>query len=151
MRGNVGFVVISLRRSTRALLPLMLAVPLAVGLLAGCGQGSPTDGGTPVTTPSSGSPSSEPPSASSPPSLGTPAPTAKAAALTVRGRVSSGVEAGCMILTAEQSGDTYQLVGGDRSVLRAGSRVEVSGVLQPGLMTTCQQGTPLVVQRARVV
>ncbi|HEV2087135.1 MAG TPA: hypothetical protein VGR21_02370 [Cryptosporangiaceae bacterium] len=140
-----------MRRSTRFLLLLGLTVPLAAGLLAGCGQAVPGKGETPVTTTPSSGPSASSGSGqpfASPTAPQAPAP--KAGALTVRGRVSPGVEPGCMILAAEQ-GEVYLLVGGDRSVLRPGNRVEVVGVLQPGLMTTCQQGTPLTVQRARVV
>lgn len=51
-----------------------------------------------------------------------------------------------------RSGSTlYQLVGGDRTVVRAGNTVEVSGNVEPDLATTCQQGVPLVVRTARLL
>ncbi len=68
---------------------------------------------------------------------------------TFRGPIEEGVEAGCLMLRAD--GRLYQLVGGDRSLLRAGRTVEVTGDLQPDLATTCQQGVPLMVRTARLV
>ncbi|WP_434742894.1 hypothetical protein [Micromonospora sp. SH-82] len=62
---------------------------------------------------------------------------------TLTGRVGAGVEPGCLLL------DGYLLVGGDTSVLRPGARVTVTGKVEEGLMTTCQQGTPFVVSTAR--
>lgn len=65
---------------------------------------------------------------------------------TLRGTVTEGVEQGCLLL-ASPDGD-YLLVGGDRSVLRPGSQVVVTGVVEPDLLTTCQQGMPLRVVSA---
>ena len=67
---------------------------------------------------------------------------------TLRGTVSSGVEANCMLLSADD-GQAYLLIGGDRKIITEGARVEVSGQVQPGLMTICQQGTPFTVSTAR--
>ncbi|HEY6705995.1 MAG TPA: hypothetical protein VJB61_00175 [Actinomycetota bacterium] len=64
--------------------------------------------------------------------------------LTVTGTVSEGVEPNCLLLDAE-GGQRYLLVGGDRAELRAGSRVAVTGRVDRGLLSTCQQGEPLVV------
>ncbi|WP_438872242.1 hypothetical protein [Paractinoplanes rishiriensis] len=64
---------------------------------------------------------------------------------TLTGIVTAGVEPGCLLL------DDYLLVGGDREVIRAGARLEVTGRVVPDLMTTCQQGTPFVVASARPV
>jgi hypothetical protein len=47
------------------------------------------------------------------------------------------------------NGKIYQLLGGDRTMLRPGRRVEVTGAVQPDLATTCQQGIPLVVREVR--
>jgi hypothetical protein len=79
-----------------------------------------------------------------------PKPTGKTdrAVLTLRGTVSTGVEAGCLMLTA--NGAAYQLVGGDRAALRPGRTVEVVGEVQPELATTCQQGTPLLVRQVKI-
>jgi hypothetical protein len=66
--------------------------------------------------------------------------------VTLRGTVSSGVEAGCTILTA---GDTvYELQGPAVANLRSGT-VVVHGYTVEGMMTTCQQGTPFRVLEVR--
>jgi len=44
----------------------------------------------------------------------------------------------------------YVLIGGPRDVIRAGAVVAVTGRPNPSLLTTCQQGTPLVVVQARL-
>jgi hypothetical protein len=62
---------------------------------------------------------------------------------TLTGTVTAGVEHGCLLL------DGYLLVGGDRAIIRAGARVTVTGRVVPGLITTCQQGTPMVVTSAQ--
>jgi hypothetical protein len=62
---------------------------------------------------------------------------------TLTGTVTAGVEPHCLLL------DGYLLVGGDRAVIRAGARLTVTGRVAPDLVTTCQQGTPLVVTTAR--
>jgi hypothetical protein len=59
------------------------------------------------------------------------------------GTVTAGVEANCLLL------DGYLLVGGPRDQLRVGTRVTVTGRVQADLMTTCQQGTPFVVETAQ--
>jgi hypothetical protein len=73
----------------------------------------------------------------------TPPPTTErappAGQVTVTGTVGDGVEASCLLL------DGYLLVGGDRSKLRTGARVTVTGRVERGLLSTCQQGVPLVV------
>jgi hypothetical protein len=85
---------------------------------AGAGQGATT---APTTSP--------PPTEPSPP----------AGEVTVTGTVSEGVEPNCLLL------DGYLLVGGDRSKLRPGARVAVTGRVDRGLLSTCQQGLPLEV------
>jgi hypothetical protein len=117
---------------------LLAAMLLAGLLLAGCGgagdsgsgdsydSGSPTSGGPSVSF-------TEPPGKASP----------SAGGITITGTPTEGVENGCIVM---QSGDTlYLLLGGDRSVLMSGQPVQVRGVPTPGLMTTCQQGTPFQV------
>ena len=70
------------------------------------------------------------------------------AEITLTGEIEEGVEAGCMLLRA---GDrAYLLLGGDRNMIRQGGRVTVRGKPQPGLMTTCQQGTPFQVSEVRL-
>jgi len=94
---------------------------------AGTGQGAAT---TVATTP----PASPPTTTTAPP----------AGELTVTGTVTEGVEPNCLLLDAA-GGRRYLLVGGDRAELRAGSRVAVTGRVDQGLLSTCQQGEPLVV------
>lgn len=69
---------------------------------------------------------------------------------TLRGTVSDGVEANCILLTADD-GKSYLLIGGDRQVIMGGGRLEVTGQIQPDLMTTCQQGTPFTVSTVRKI
>lgn len=83
------------------------------------------------------------------PSVGPELPTDKipsAAArgpMTITGTVAAGVEANCVLLNG------YLLLGGPRDLLRDGAKVTVTGRPQPGLMTTCQQGTPFAVDSAQ--
>jgi uncharacterized protein DUF5818 len=71
-------------------------------------------------------------------------PTEPAGEVTVTGMVREGVEPNCLLLESEQ-GDRYLLVGGERNELQTGSRVRVTGRVDPDLVSTCQQGEPLVV------
>ncbi len=71
-------------------------------------------------------------------------PTQPAGEVTVTGTVTEGVEPNCLLLDAG-GGRQYLLVGGDRSELQAGARVAVTGRVDRGLLSTCQQGEPLVV------
>jgi hypothetical protein len=95
---------------------------------------------------SPGGPSGKPDFTPTPPPTGKPAPPSS---VTVRGEVKAGVEAGCLMITS--GGQQYQLVGGDRALLRPGRSVEVVGVVQSDLITICQQGTPLVVRQAKSI
>ncbi|MEV6690122.1 hypothetical protein AB0M35_01410 [Micromonospora sp. NPDC051196] len=73
---------------------------------------------------------------------GPPQPTSTSE-MTLTGQIESGVEPGCLLL------DGYLLLGGPREVLTAGASVTVTGRPAPGLMTTCQQGTPFQVASAK--
>ncbi|MER7167480.1 hypothetical protein ABT336_15600 [Micromonospora sp. NPDC000207] len=106
----------------------------------------PTASSTPVDPTDPGTPSA-PADPTGRPSAGDPGRPGGSAApkpgtTTLTGRVGAGVEPGCLLL------DGYLLVGGDTSVLRPGARVTVTGKVEEGLMTTCQQGTPFVVSTA---
>ncbi|WP_285507633.1 hypothetical protein [Actinokineospora sp. NBRC 105648] len=61
--------------------------------------------------------------------------------------MQEGVEAGCLVLATDQG--QFLLLGGDEDVIRAGAEVVVEGTAQPGQATTCQQGTPFTVTKAR--
>ncbi|WP_030486724.1 hypothetical protein [Micromonospora chokoriensis] len=139
---------------------LRLAVPaLAVCVaLSACGSQG-VGGGTPTPTPTGAQPvTSQPtPDPTAPPSVvapttpfgpktpkpGGPSTPPGVGATTLSGTVQSGVEPGCVLL------DGYLLLGGSPEVLTPGARVEVTGRVEPGMMTTCQQGTPFVVTAAR--
>jgi hypothetical protein len=118
-------------RLLRALAGLLLA-----GLLvAACAEPDGGDAGAGAGQGATSAPTTSPLTAS--PLTTEPAPAA--GQLTVTGTVSDGVEPNCLLL------DGYLLVGGDRSKLLSGGRVTVTGRVERGLLSTCQQGVPLVV------
>jgi Protein of unknown function (DUF5818) len=115
-----------------------LAGLLLAGLLAAaCAEpdrddgGSARDGATTVPTTPPGNPT-------------VTKPAKPAGEATVTGTVREGVEPGCLLLEAD-GGTSYLLVGGERSELAPGSRVAVTGRVDRDLLSTCQQGEPLVV------
>ncbi len=149
---------------------LMAAAATAVLLLAGCGNDVPTTGGDDPTESSTatGEPSDTPTSPTDEPSLPTgeptgpptgdptglptdpgttpeptpsdtpvPQPTTTPGSVQLTGFPVPGVESGCWLL------DGYLLMGGDQELIASGREVQVTGEAQPGVMTTCQQGTPL--------
>ncbi|MFR9776300.1 hypothetical protein ACL02O_09575 [Micromonospora sp. MS34] len=133
---------------------LRTAVPalLLCAALGACG-GQGTDNGNPPPEPPGGtrmtvSPSGGPSGPVDPTVPPTTKPTGPSlppgpGAQTLTGTVEAGVEPNCLLL------DGYLLVGGPRDVLRPGTKVTVTGQAQPDMMTTCQQGTPFVVEAAR--
>jgi hypothetical protein len=108
--------------------------------------GTPTGAPEPTATPAPSDPPVSsprpkfPPRATKPPK--TPSDASPGARTTVTGTISPGVEGNCLLLNG------YLLVGGPRTVLKPGARVTVAGRVQPAMITTCQQGTPLVVESA---
>ncbi|MEU8296700.1 hypothetical protein AB0C04_05365 [Micromonospora sp. NPDC048909] len=135
-----------------------------VALLAGVALtacGAADDAGTPTSTSTGAPPVTEQPAtpATSPTPATPPAPSTSptrppkspggptlpppVGATTLTGTIAPGVEPGCLLL------DGYLLVGGPRNVLTAGAKVTVSGRVEPNMMTTCQQGTPFVVESAQ--
>ena len=119
----------------------LLAGCLLAGLLAaGCGDpggGDPGDGGAGQGGATTTVPATTPTTA--------PAePTRSGGPVTVVGTVAEGVEPGCLLLEAERGG-SFLLVGGERAELRPGRRVAVTGRVDRSLLSTCQQGEPLVV------
>ncbi len=67
--------------------------------------------------------------------------------MTVTGTVSAGVESGCLVFEPKSAPGkgTWVLVGRTGG-LEAGMTVTIRGALAPGVMTTCQQGTPFRVE-----
>lgn len=63
--------------------------------------------------------------------------------ITVVGTVSEGVEAGCLILNAT-NGQSYQLLAVNPTTLPKTKLIRVTGSLRPDILTTCQQGVPLL-------
>ncbi|HEX5594420.1 MAG TPA: hypothetical protein VFX61_00105 [Micromonosporaceae bacterium] len=147
-------------RKRRILVPTVVAALV----LAGCGGNSPqSQPGGPVNSSAQASPTGQPGSPSPtgqpstspvtpttgpgrlPPTGATPTPTKgqPGGQQVLTGTITEGVEMNCLLL------DGYLLVGGPRDVLRAGARVTVTGEVRSDLMTTCQQGTPFLVERAQ--
>ncbi|MEU7569829.1 MULTISPECIES: hypothetical protein [unclassified Micromonospora] len=102
---------------------------------------SPT-GAAPVTSQPDPAPSTGP-SRPDPTWKGGPSTPPGVGGTTISGTIRAGVEPNCLLL------DDHLLVGGPRDLLKAGAKVEVTGRPEPGMMTTCQQGTPFVVESAR--
>jgi hypothetical protein len=125
-----------------------LAVAGAVLLLAACGNATVQPGSGSTDRPPADTSAGAPMSSANPkpvPSGGSfhPGPTGipvgSPKAVTVDGVIEAGVEPGCTILTA---GNTrFLLLGANDAPM--GVPVRVEGTLQPGVLSTCQQGTPL--------
>jgi len=62
----------------------------------------------------------------------------------VVGDVIEGVEKGCYLLRVS-GGKDLLLIGASLQQIRAGGRIRVTGRVEPGLVTTCQQGVPFIV------
>jgi hypothetical protein len=124
---------------------------LAVALLAACADQDAGNGG--AASGSSG-PTTAPETLPTAPTTSAPTPTTAPGSgkqqLTATGTLRDGVEPGCMLLEADQ-GSVYLLVGGDRGRLTAGGRVQVTGVLAQDLLSTCQEGKPLLVSSIKPV
>jgi hypothetical protein len=153
----------------RRLLPavLVVLVPFGVGACAG-GDGAADRAGAPATTsaaaPTTASPTASPGGSGAttrpPGSTRAPAtprrvdPSARldlprtadpklGVRETLTGTVVAGAEEGCLLL------DGYLLLNAPTDVVREGARVRVTGQIRTDLVSTCQQGTPLMVESAR--
>jgi hypothetical protein len=121
-----------------------LVVAGAAMMLAACGNATEQSGSGSTGQPTPAA-SSSAPATSAPTGGGTfkPGPTGipvgSPRAVTIDGVIEAGVEPNCKVLTA---GNTkYLILGGDDVPM--GVPVRVEGTLQPGVLSTCQQGTPL--------
>jgi hypothetical protein len=108
-------------------------VVLVALLLGGCATG--TAARTPARDPLT-------PESQMASSMFSPKPSIPPAEVTVTGTVEMGVERGCRMLRTSDD-VVYQLVGSADPRIQAGARLTVRGRPDPGLITTCQQGTPL--------
>jgi hypothetical protein len=119
-----------------------VVVATLVAALSGCGGAADNENAAPYDSGGSVSNSALPPSGRVFP---TPTPSQKyqSGEVTISGRPEEGVEGNCLVM---RSGETlYLLLGGNRQLLQSGRPVTVTGRPNPGLMTTCQQGTPFEV------
>ena len=72
----------------------------------------------------------------------------EAATIVLRGTMIESVEANCRILEADNSRDTYQLVGLPDELADPGTRVEVRGHVAHDMVSFCMQGTIFKVSSA---
>lgn len=150
------------RRLTGLTGPLTALLMIAALAACGAGEGGSDDASETPTTVTEPTPATSPPETSeseeSPvpdettpyldPSLGDSSKPGSGAQTTISGTVESGVESGCLVL--EHDGTVYGIYGSfDSSIVYAGAEVTLHGKVEPDMMTTCQQGTPFVVEDAR--
>jgi hypothetical protein len=136
---------------TRRLAVLGTALVAAV-LLAGCANAGPSGVGSPGGSMSAEPSPSVPPSGSLEPpfSFSPPVPGKSGQAQpeqTISGQVEAGVERGCLVL--RDSTGTYQLLGGDPTIVYAGASVSLTGHVVTGVMSYCMQGKPFQITQAR--
>jgi len=119
----------------------LFVLPVLAGalLLSGCGSPGTEPGSGGGGGPATSAPSASPSASVSLPPAQTGVPTASGRPITVEGIVEDGVEPGCKVLAA--GGSVYLILGG--TDVPTGVPVRVKGVLTPGVLSTCQQGTPL--------
>jgi hypothetical protein len=133
----------------------LVAISVAL-FLAGCagntaGTGSAAgDSPAPLPPPLTASPSVDPSAGGDAVAIpdadisGTPKPGLTE---TVTGTVTAGVEPGCLMLNGSK-GPYLLIVTGDMTkTVKVGTSVSVTGQAKPGMITTCQQGTPFVVTK----
>lgn len=115
---------------------VVLALALAAGL-SGCGSAQQGPGGGAPT--SATSPPTDQPTVVVPTTKPTPS-VSITVSVTVSGIPAAGVERGCLVLGG------YLLLGGDCTLLMSGRALDITGMPDPSLVTTCQQGVPLVIR-----
>ncbi|MFI5491677.1 hypothetical protein [Actinoplanes sp. NPDC051859] len=131
----------------------LAATAVAALTVAGCANGGTTTD-VPVGAPAAsapGAPSATPPSAapsSAAPSPGAPSakPPVQKGSRTITGTITAGVEPNCLLI------DDNLLIFDQESVrntAKVGTKVTVTGRSEPGMMSTCQQGTPFMVTAIR--
>jgi hypothetical protein len=134
----------------------LCTVALGLGTLAACaqpagsvnaGSNAPIASTSPSTAPSAApsvSPTPSPSGSSKPITGGPPGPVDSSAGPTsLTGQITSGAEPSCLLLT--QNKVQYLLLAPDSMKMRAGVRAVVTGHVETGIMTHCQQGKPFEV------
>ena len=100
----------------------------------GAQPGSPSPTGSPTSTPAEDLPV---PSGSS----------SRGYLMEVRGTITDGVEAGCLVFTPQgAAADGSWVLIGNTAGLAAGQTVTLRGARMDDVMTTCQQGFPFRVE-----
>jgi hypothetical protein len=141
-------------------LAVFASVLVAAGLLGACSGGTPSADRSPAVTasvtpvanpPATDQPSAAPSVAPLPPSAVSSAtkpdlPAPSQLEQTLTGQVEAGVERGCLIL--RDTTGTYQLLGGDPTVVYAGANVSLTGHVVTGVMSYCMQGKPFQITHA---
>lgn len=106
--------------------------------LAGCAGNNASSSAGSAETPASSSPSSSPA-----PSV---EPSESGVAETLTGTVEAGVEPNCKLIRDDAGSHTLYFDDPSLKTQAAvGKTVTVTGHSKPGMMTTCQQGTPFIV------
>jgi hypothetical protein len=134
---------------TRGIL-MIIAALLALTVGACAGEASNSGAGGPGSADPSASVTPSTPTTPAPttpePPPGTPDPTPSGSEITVKGKIVPGVEPGCKVL---QTGSQGYLLISPNADLQVGATVVVQGRVVPDMVTTCMQGTPLVVTSVR--
>jgi hypothetical protein len=139
---------------------LVTAAAVVAFAAAGCAQDGSGVAGTPTPPPVGASPTRAPqptptdvpldpipthrPSPRPKGTITLPAESKRppAGATELTGTVTAGVEGGCLLL------DGYLLLNPNPRVVREGARVRVTGYVRTDVVTTCQQGTPFMIETA---
>lgn len=88
------------------------------------------------------------PASQTAPAVSTELPTSSS--MIVTGVVVAGVEAGCLILEAD-NGVNYLLLGGDPKVVTVGAILRINGWLRTDVASYCMQGQPLQIIRVEIL
>jgi hypothetical protein len=131
---------------------------IVLGLAGACAApGTSADGGSSAGAPATSGDTTSPSAPDSPlptagvitPPTASPGPVGSALPgdITLRGQVEAGVEPGCLIM--QSGGKTYELYSVDRSVVRPGANLVLTGHVVTGMMSHCQQGQIFQVTSAR--
>lgn len=115
----------------------LLATAAMALSMAGCANGASVPSSSAASASSSAAPV---------PSAAPASSSAAGGTRTISGTVTAGVEPNCLLV------DDHLLIFEDEKLKAAaqeGATVTVTGRTEPGMMTTCMQGTPFVVTAIR--